>query len=93
MIRKGEVFPLYESSLEVVKWNKINKTKTKYIAAQYIGEIRKPKTGEWFISGAVAEAYLCNHNFASSAYHICKLVIVTEEVIIHKHIEDFKFEE
>jgi len=49
------------------------------------GEYRNPKAGEWFLSGAIPEAYhtLCDLN---TKYHILKLVkveqVVTEKIVM-----------
>ncbi|HUS98156.1 MAG TPA: hypothetical protein VMX97_15625, partial [Hyphomicrobiaceae bacterium] len=39
------------------------------------GERRPPSKGEWYLSGAIAEAYRAPNDF-SSPYHIAKLVRV-----------------
>lgn len=44
------------------------------------GEKRPPKAGEWYLSGAIPEAYRTKHDLTSS-YHILRLVrIVTKTV-------------
>lgn len=45
------------------------------VVAVYTGEFRKPKRGEWFISGAIPEAYRASLGVTSS-YHIAKLRVV-----------------
>jgi hypothetical protein len=44
------------------------------------GEFRPPKAGEWYISGAIPEAYKALMDFTSS-FQIAKEVIVTKKVI------------
>jgi len=48
---------------------------------QYTGEFRKPKRGEWFISGAGPEGYLAPANLDYS-YPIGKLVTVKIQTIV-----------
>lgn len=48
----------------------------KDVKAVPTGEFREPKAGEWFLSGAIIEAY--RHNgpaTLSTKYHIAKLVL------------------
>jgi hypothetical protein len=56
----------------------------KGVSAQWTGEKRCPRRGEWFLSGAVIEAY-CAPNDLTSSYHIARLV-KTKTVI--KTVED-----
>ena len=44
------------------------------IRAVYIGETRPPKKGEWFLSGAIVEAYRALNDL-TSAYPIARLVM------------------
>lgn len=39
------------------------------------GEMREPRKGEWFLSGAIIEAYRAQNDL-SSAYNIAKLVVL-----------------
>jgi hypothetical protein len=39
------------------------------------GEMRPPKAGEWYLSGAIPEAYRTKHDLTSN-YHILRLVRV-----------------
>ena len=43
------------------------------IRAVYTGEKRPPKQGEWYLSGAIVEAYRAPNDL-STPYHIAKLV-------------------
>lgn len=45
------------------------------VVAKKSKEYREPKKGEWFISGAIGEAYH-SPNDLSNKYHIAKLVLV-----------------
>lgn len=45
------------------------------IRAISTGEFRCPKKGEWYLSGAVVEAYRASWDLGS-AYHIATLVVV-----------------
>ena len=71
-LRKGQK----ASNEKLIDWLKAVKT----------GEFREPRKGEWFLSGAIPEAYYALNDLGTK-YHILKLVkvrkIVTEtEVII-----------
>lgn len=43
------------------------------VHAQYTGEKRCPKKGEWYLSGSIVEAYLAPNDL-STEFHIAKLV-------------------
>lgn len=45
------------------------------VRAEYVGEFREPKAGEWYLSGAKIEAYKTKNDL-STKYHIAKLVRV-----------------
>ena len=45
------------------------------------GEFRCPKKGEWYVSGAVPEAYMAPNDL-SMEFHIAKLVKVKTTVIV-----------
>jgi hypothetical protein len=45
------------------------------VRAMATGEMRAPRKGEWFLSGAVVEAYRANNDI-SIQYNIAKLVVV-----------------
>lgn len=73
----GTLVPIAEECcVYVTKGNRI----------QFTGEVRCPRKGEWFISGAIAEGYLAVNDL-SVKHHIGKLVTVkvtttiVEEVI------------
>lgn len=45
--------------------------------AKWTGEKRPPKEGEWYLSGAIIEAYRAPINFPSNTeFHIAKIVKV-----------------
>lgn len=48
------------------------------IRAVWTGEKRKPRKGEWYLSGAIIEAYK-SPNDLSTEFHIAKLVRCTRE--------------
>lgn len=50
------------------------------IRAIATGEHRPPKAGEWYLSGAVVEAYHAPNDLGT-AYHIAKLVRVEVRVV------------
>jgi hypothetical protein len=41
--------------------------------ARWTGETRQPKRGEWYLSGAIIEAYQAKTDLLGDAYHIAKL--------------------
>jgi hypothetical protein len=51
------------------------------VMAKPTGEFRCPKKGEWYLSGAVIEAYKAPNDL-SSEYHIAKLVHVKQVTTI-----------
>ena len=48
---------------------------------QLTGEFRAPKAGEWFLSGAIPEAYYAP-NALTTSYHILKIVRVKELLLV-----------
>lgn len=74
-IEENKVFPLGD----LLTWEERNalgvdphKVLHKDVVAIPTGERRRPKRGEWYLSGAKAEAYRARGDF-SSAYQIAKL--------------------
>lgn len=60
----------------------IGATDRNKVKAVYSGQFRPPRKGEWFLSGAVVEAYKAELNLTAS-YHIARLVKVEmKEVIV-----------
>jgi hypothetical protein len=49
------------------------------------GEFRNPKKGEYFLSGAIVEAYRANKDLLTP-YHIAKIVSVETETIVKTRI-------
>lgn len=54
--------------------------KRENIRAIYVGEKRMPKKGEWYLSGAIIEAY-CAFNDLSAVFPIAKLVQIKKITI------------
>lgn len=54
---------------------------SRLVASVKTGEFRAPKCGEWYLSGAVPEAYRAENDL-STRYHILKLVKVQRETIV-----------
>ena len=50
------------------------------IRAIFSGEKRKPKKGEWFLSGAEIEAYQAKCDL-DTVYHIAKIVRVETKIV------------
>jgi len=54
----------------------------RYIMAKATREFRTPKKGEWYLSGAIVEAYHAPNDFLpKSRYWIAQLVVVQRETI------------
>ena len=52
------------------------------IRAKATGEFRAPMAGEWFLSGAVVQAYRAAHDFTpNDRFHIARLVRVKVQTI------------
>ena len=69
---KSSVYPLGEKRL----------TYGHATMARPTGAFRKPKKGEWYLSGAIVEAYQAPNDL-TSAYHIAKLVTVAVTTQFH----------
>lgn len=48
------------------------------VRARWAGEVRPPRKGEWFLSGALVEAYLAREDMTVPA-HIANLVLVEKQ--------------
>ncbi len=80
-MRKGDLFPLadhYHGDLRSDFWP-LNGERAN-IRAQFTGEFRPPKKGEWYLSGAVVEAYRAPNDL-STPYYIARIVWVEKTVI------------
>lgn len=54
------------------------------IKAVTTGEFRHPKAGEWYISGAIPQAYCAKSSIHTMMFHIAKLVRTkTIQTIMH----------
>ncbi len=51
----------------------------KLVRAMWVKEYRTPKQGEWYLSGAIINAYRAINDM-SSPYHIAKLVVIDDEL-------------
>ena len=54
--------------------NRLGCEKVTNIRAIATGEYRIPKKGEWYLSGAIIEAYFAPEDFVVTPYYIAKLV-------------------
>lgn len=74
-MKKGDVFPIGDGAM---RYKLLGRGRR--LMVQYTGEKRRPKKGEWFLSGAVVDGYEA-YNDLSQIYHIGELVIVeTKEI-------------
>ena len=62
---------------EALPQNSDSQTAHFRVRAVATGEKRPPKKGEWYLSGAVVEAYKAENNLTSS-FHIARLVVVEQ---------------
>jgi hypothetical protein len=78
MPRKDKLYPLAES-YHGTEEKQINLPSlgnmSNRIMAQYIGEFRPPKKGEWYLSGSQIEAYQCCSDSFTTSYHIARIVL------------------
>lgn len=51
------------------------------VMAVFSGELRPPKKGEWYLSGAIVEAYQAPNDL-QDAYYIAKLVRVETRTVV-----------
>ena len=73
MIKKNETYPLADHvSAEVATALGLDPKTTRFCATP-TGEFRAPSKGEWYLSGAIVEAYQAYSDYAQP-YHIARLV-------------------
>ena len=53
----------------------------KNMRARWTGEKRPPRKGEWYLSGAIVEAYKAANDLTTD-YHIARLVRIEERTIL-----------
>ncbi len=70
----GKYFPLADEPLPEELYN-LEVSDKVGIRAMATGEMREPRKGEGFLSGAIIEAYRA-YNDLSSEYNIAKLVVL-----------------
>jgi hypothetical protein len=75
MINTNVLYPLADES-----------TTGKSIMAMPTGEFREPKKGEWYLSGAIVEAYKARNDLTTK-YWIAKRVKVEECIRVTKTLE------
>jgi hypothetical protein len=68
MIKKGDKFPLAD-----IIPNKVRYRNIPYYLVEFTGEVRKPKAGELFLSGALVTGYYTSSDL-SSEYPIGRLI-------------------
>ena len=71
----GEVYPAGMNPLDRMKFRS-------NLRAQRNGEFRPPRAGEWYISGAIPEAYYA-HRDLTTPYHIARLVRIQTRTTHH----------
>lgn len=92
-MKKGDLFPLADHYNGDMRFNSYSSSFLGYKAvaslrARYTGEKRNPKKGEWYLSGAIIEAYQARADM-STPYHIAEIVRI-ERVITDTIVEVLK---
>lgn len=64
-------------------------TSARDLRAVATGDVRPPKKGEWYLSGAIVEAYQAHHDF-KDAYHIARLVEIKTTIEIKQWLDEKK---
>jgi len=86
-VAKGLFYPLIDTWLNLSREQRIslgvedgtNQSRHVHdLRAISTGEKRKPKAGEWFLSGAIVGAYYTRHDL-ETVYHIARIVRVKKE--------------
>lgn len=62
-VRRGELYPLAEGERVPSGWD------PKLTRARWTGEHRPARKGEWFLSGAIVEAYAVTDGEAALGFH------------------------
>lgn len=70
----------FDFVIESAIWVNPFRTEGVGLVAIPIGEFRPPKKGEWFLSGAIPQAYYAPNNLTTS-YQILELVIVETKTV------------
>ena len=73
----AKIYPLARPG--TIPHRKSEKTPASEVMATPTGEFREPKKGEWFLSGAVIEAYQAESD-ATTKYYIARLVRVRKVI-------------
>lgn len=76
---KRRMFFLADQNLPEELKEELLKRPEDRVYAVATGEVRPPKKGEWFLSGAVIEAYRAIEDL-SQEYHIARLVLDQSEL-------------
>jgi hypothetical protein len=92
-MKKGDLFPLADHYLSDQRFNSqsskfIGYSEVINLKAQYTGEKRNPKKGEWYLSGSIIEAYQAKNDLNIS-FHIAKIIRI-EKIVIENVIEILK---
>lgn len=66
-MRKGDIFPISPTEDYALRYRMERRL------ARFTGEVRPPRSGEWFLSGAIVEAYYAPNDLTSS-YPIAEIV-------------------
>lgn len=80
-MKTGQLFPIANFWFTLPG---LSKEENRNLRARYAGEYRAPKKGEWFLSGAIVEAYRASVDM-NTAYHIAELVVAepAKPVVTH----------
>lgn len=75
-MKTNQQFPIVDrpTVAELQRLNVTGRIPNRRIVAAFTGEVRPPKRGEWYLSGAIVEGYKAPNDL-STPYHIAKLTL------------------
>ncbi len=90
-MKKGDLFPLADNPSYDMRFNSMSNKflgwgTAKNLRARYTGEKRSPQKGEWYISGAIPEAYEAKNDL-TNVYHIAEIVLCNVKTVTYEEVE------
>lgn len=87
-LKRNKAYPLADAHPLTVRALRLNVHPLPKLGAVWTGEKRPPKKGEWYLSGAVIEAYQAPNDL-STPCHIARIVeVVTTTLETFKELPD-----
>jgi hypothetical protein len=80
----------YEVADPIPNWRSISRIEANVgnIKAVKINEFRAPKAGEWYISGAIPEAYIAHSDYDPKAKYAIAKLVRTKTIQTTMYLED-----